>query len=297
MLPQTADFNLGEYTGIGLDTRQLYFLAGVLFFGIFAILAVKRVSQTGGLWAAVWGSVAVCLIAVGIHLAGTGLADFVPEWLKPFTEKQLLQRSATLGVIACWSFFFLSAHWVNDALGKWIYRVIGVSLAGYGVWLAIGWFRDVLPEEALPYATLNIVVRAGVAISLLLLAGGLWVKGKHSGQHWTWLYRSFIPLVLGGLALLIYDQIGSLIPIEWQFPQTRAWIIQAIRIWTVAFLLICGVAWLAREKPIKESTQVSNPRPSIYADPPRKEVPPAQLPVAILLDDQGRPVLPPGKRV
>lgn len=296
MILQTADFNLGEYAGIGLDTRQIYFLAGVLFFGLLSLIAMRRASQAGGLWAAVWGSVAVALIAWGIHIASWGLAGFLPSWLIPFTERETLQRTALLGVMACWSFVFFSAHWVNDSLGKWVCRVLGLITLGSGIWLGIGWFRESLPEEARPYATPDTIVQACVAVALVLLAVGLWVRGRHSSNHRRWLYRSFVPFVLGGLALLALDRFGNQLPAEWQSIQFRYLIIQTIRVWTVAFFAICVVAWWVRDRPVAETPVKPKPAKLVPIESP-KQVTPGTLPVAILLDDQGRPVLPPGRRI
>ena len=291
MPPEPIRFDLGEYAGIGLDSRQICFLAGVLFFGIFAVIAMRRAGNAGGLWAAVWSSAAIALVALGIHIAGRGLGEHLPPWLTPLTDRETLQHAAILGVTGCWAFVFLSAHWVNDSLAKWFFRVLGLAMAGAGVWQGVAWFRHVLPEEAHPYATRELLLQAGVAIGLLLLAVALWVRGRHSSPHSRWAFRSLVPLVIGGVTLLALDQFAREIPEDWRSFPFRRVIVSLTGIGVGCGLLITVGAWLMRDRPAPELSE----KPKRLPDAP-KPAPANKLPVAALLDDQGRPVVPPARR-
>ncbi len=284
-----ADFDLGEYVGVGLSTRQLAFAAGVLFFGLFAASAMRRAGRAGGVWAAVWGSAAVALAAVALYVAGRGLGDSLPEWLVPFTQPEPLQRAAAVGVLGCWAFIFLSAHWVNDSLLKWLFRVAGLGCLGVAAWLGATWFADDLPAEAKPWATTEIFLHVGGALGLLLLAAALWMKGRWGRPPARWAYRSLIPVVLGGLALMAYDRFAGHIPDDWKdFPARRV-IVALTGIGSVCGLLIAAGAWLMRDRP-----PAAEPTGKSIAQKPKPK-PAKPLPVAVLLDDAGRPILPPKK--
>jgi len=277
------DFDLGAYVSVGLSTRQLAFLAGVLFFGLFAASAMRRAGRAGGAWAAVWGSAAVALAAAALYVAGRGMGHELPAWLAPFTQQEPVQRAAAVGVLGCWAFIFLSAHWVNDALAKWLCRVAGLGCLGVAAWLTATWFADDIPAEAKPWATTDILLLVGAALGLLLLAVALWVKGRFRPPHVRWAYRSLAPVALGGLALLAHDRFAAEIPADWQDFPARRLIVALTAVGTACGLLIAAGAWLMRDRP-----PVSEPATPAAERP--KPVKP--LPVAVLLDDDGRPVAP-----
>ncbi|WP_020472104.1 hypothetical protein [Zavarzinella formosa] len=289
MPPEPGEFDLGAYVGVGLSSRQLYFVAGALFFGLFAFSAMRRAKNTGGAWAAVWGSAAIGLLAVGLHVTGRGLGDYLLAWLLPFTEQEPLQRAAILGILGCWAFVFLSAHWVNDPLAKWLCRLAGLGCVVAAAWLGVAWFRDEIPEEARPWTTQEIFLQIGITLGLALLAVALWMKGQWTTPHTRWAYRSLVPVVLGGIALLALNQFGREIPDDWkQFPFRRV-ILSLTAIGTACGLLIAIGAWFMRD-------QLPEPEPEAKPAPAKpKPVPTKPLPVAVLLDDDGRPVVPPAK--
>src|SRR3954468_8038562 len=86
-----ADFDPGEFLGVGLDTRQLGHLAGALFLGLFAVSALRRAGRAGGLLTALWLAVAIGLLAAAVSVAARGFPDQVPEDLRTWTEPDRLR--------------------------------------------------------------------------------------------------------------------------------------------------------------------------------------------------------------
>lgn len=282
------DFNLGEYVGIGLSTKQIGFLAGVIFFTIFAYIAIRRAQNTGGLGAAIWGNICVGLLAASVYVASVGLAEYLPEWLQPFTKPQELQRAAILAGLGCWAFVLLSAHSAPGELTKWLYRVAGVSCLGVGIYFGIAWFQQVeLAPEFQRWTTSEMLLQMGIGISLVFLMVALWFKGRWSEPHVMWAYRSFIPLIGGALMFAIWQQYRTeIIPEDWQqFPFPKI-IMSLTMIAVICGLLITLGAYFMRE----QRTTTSSTAPIKIAPKPVSNTKP--LPVAIQLDAAGNPIIP-----
>ena len=75
----TADFDLGEYVGVGLSTNQIGYLAGALFLGLFGLSALRRAKGAIGVWPVVWVAVAIALFAGTLLVAARGFPDETPE--------------------------------------------------------------------------------------------------------------------------------------------------------------------------------------------------------------------------
>src|SRR3954469_23429130 len=120
-----GDFDLGEFLGVGLDTRQVGYLAAALFLALFGLSALRRVRQAGGPWPAAWIAVAVGLILGGFLVAAHGFPDQIPDELRPWTDPDLLLRAgAVLCLLGC-AVVFVSAYWLRDALPRRIARALG----------------------------------------------------------------------------------------------------------------------------------------------------------------------------
>lgn len=284
----SEDFDLGAYVGIGLTTRQLGFLAGVLFFGIFAFIAMRRAQDTGGIFAAVWGTIGIGLFAAGLYVAAAGLDSYLPPWVLPFTKTETLLRTSALAMAGCWIFVFLVAYSAEGEWQRWWFRIVGLVLLGVTVTYGVAWFQDDLPPEAKRWTTREIIFQMGVGLGLLFLCVALWYQSRFAVPHQMWLYRAGIPLILGFMVWAGLQQYGNdVIPAEWHdFPFARVvWALSGIGF--ACAIAIAAGAWFLRDQPIqvKESPVVIARPPSPKATPP--------LPVAVQVDEHGRPILPP----
>src|SRR3954469_12262966 len=119
-----GDFDLGEFLGVGLDTRQVGYLAAALFLALFGLSAVRRVGQAGGPWPAAWIAVAVGLILSGFLVAAQGFPDQIPDELRPWTEPDRLLRSGAFLCLFAGSIVFVSAYWLRNPLRRLISRAV-----------------------------------------------------------------------------------------------------------------------------------------------------------------------------
>jgi hypothetical protein len=275
-----GDFDLGEFLGIGLDTRQIGCLAGALFLTLFGLSAFRRVRQASGPWPALWISVGLGLILCGVLVAARGFPDQVPDELRPWTDPDaLLRTGAILGLLGC-SLVFLSAYWLRNPLPRLTSRCIGLALAGAAVWLAAGWFANELPDEVRPWAARAVVTRALVVVGLLFLAGACWVRPAGETPHKRWANRILACPTAGAGIVFAVRWFGRSVWL--QLPVEEVGRVTAILAGVAAgtCALISVGAFLVRERPDRAPKRRSKSLRSL------------PLPVAILLDDQGRPVRP-----
>jgi hypothetical protein len=288
-LPATAaEFDLGEFLAVGLDTSQLAHLAGALFLGLFALSALRRAAGAGGFLPAVWIAIGIALLAGGLAVAAHGFPDQIPDWLKPWTDPDRLTRAAAVAVLLGCSLVMLSAHWVRGPIARLLLRLAGLGLAGLAVWLAGGWFADQVPDEAREWTGRTVIVRAVVILGLVALAAAFWFRGAPGRPHSQWLNRTLCPAAVAIAVILAARWFGPLIPVDLPLSDIVrvAGVLGGFA--TGACLLIAGGAYLMRERPPKPRT-----RPTAVTVPPRQQVSDAPiLPVAVLLDEYGRPVLP-----
>jgi MFS family permease len=280
-IPEWAgNFDVGELLGIGLDTRQIGYLAGALFLGLFGLSALRRVRQAGWPWPAVWIAVGLGLILGGVLVAARGFPDQVPDELRPWTDPdRLLRTGAVLSLLGC-SLVFLSAYWLRNPLPRLTSRCIGLALAGTAAWLAAGWFGDQLPDEVRPRAARSVVTRALTVVGLLFLAGACWFSRTAETPPKRWANRIVAGPAAGAAIMFAVRWFG---PTLWPgLPVEEVGRVTVILAGVGAGT--CGLisvgAYLVRERPDR-------------APPLRsKKLQTTPLPVAVLLDDQGRPVLP-----
>ncbi|HJZ93703.1 MAG TPA: hypothetical protein VKE40_22705 [Gemmataceae bacterium] len=284
----SADFDLGEFLAIGLDTSQIAHLAGSLFLGLFALSAVRRASAASGFLPAVWIAIGIALLAGGLAVAAHGFPDLIPDWLKPWTDPDRLTRAAAVAILLGCSLVMLSAHWVRGPNRRLLVRLAGLALAGLAVWLAGGWFADQVPDEAREWTGRTVLVRAVVILGLVALAAAFWFRGAPGRPHSQWLNRTLSPAALATAVILAARWFGPLIPVD--LPLSDVIRVAAVvgGLATGTCLLIAGGAYLMRERP-----PTPRPRPKVATAARREPVSDAPiLPVAVLLDEHGRPILP-----
>src|SRR4051794_27965237 len=100
--PWAAEFDLGEFLGIGLDTTQIGYLAGSLFLGLFGLSALRRAKRAQGVVPAVWIAIAIGLLAGSLLVAARGFPESVPDAVRPWTDPDRLIRAAViLALLGC----------------------------------------------------------------------------------------------------------------------------------------------------------------------------------------------------
>ena len=183
----------------------------------------------------------------------------------------------------------LSAHWVRRPRWRVAVRAVGLGVAGLGVWLAAGWFGDQLPEEARPWAARAVVSRVLAVTGLLFVAWTCWFRPAAESPHRRWAVRT---LAVPALALAVVfglhwfgRSIWEEIPIGDAIQVTVA--LAAVATGTCG--MIAAGAYLLRDRAARRSVRRrtaanSMPTPEATTDRP--------LPIAVLLDDRGRPILP-----
>lgn len=284
-----GDFNLGEFLGIGLDTAQITHLAGALFLGLFAASAVRRVGRASGPWPVVWITVAVGLLAGAALVAARGFQDQIPDELRPWADPDRLVRAATVLCLFGWAIVLLVAHWVRRPRTRFLVRAIGLGAAGLGLWLAAGWFGDQLPDEARPWAAREVVTRILCVAGIVFLAATFWFRPADDVPHARWAARALAVPALALALVLGVRWFGAPVWAELPVPEViRATVVLA-GIGTATCGLIALGAFLLRDRP-------SRPRPprrsDVLATEPLPLVADRPLPVAVMLDDRGRPILP-----
>ena len=283
-----AGIDLGEFLGLGLDTAQIGHLAGALFLALFGLSALRRVTRAPGLLPAVWIAVGLGLLAGAVLVTARGFPDHIPDELRPWTvPDRLVRAAAVLGLLGV-ATLCVSAHWVRRPAARLGFRLVGLLLVGAAVWLAAGWFADELPDEARPWAARPIVTRALVVLGLVSVAALLWLRPPDEPAHRRWGNRTLaVPLV--GIAMVMAVRwFGPVLMPELAVAGVvrRAVVITAVA--TATGGVVTVGAYLFRPRSAKARRGVAatpaNDSPLPLARRP--------LPVAVLLDDQGRPVLP-----
>ena len=287
--PVLGEFDLGEFLGIGLDTAQIGHLAGALFLGLFSLSALRRVRQAAGPLPAVWIAVAVGLLAGAFLVAARGFPDQVPDELKPWADPDRLLRAAAVFCLLGCSIVLLSAHWVRRPLWRLVLRTIGLAVAGTALWLAAGWFGDQLPDEARPWAAREVVTRILAVAGLFILAVTFWFRPGDEAPHVRWATRSLATPAIAWAVVLGLRWFGPHVSPDIPVREVSrvAAMLAAVAAGTCG--LIAAGAYGLRERPPtkrprRRSSMVDPPIPLARTDRP--------LPVAVLLDEHGRPVLP-----
>lgn len=283
-----AEFNLGEYLGIGLDSAQIGYLAGALLMALLGLSAVRRAKPATGFIPAIWIAVAIGLFAGAFHVAARGFSDLIPDWLRPWAEPDRLSRAAAVAVLVVGSLVLLTAHWVEGAMARLVYRLGGLTLAGVAVWLAAGWFADDMPEEVREWTARTVLVRIGIIAGLVSLAVAFWTRQTQATPHVRWFNRSISPLALAIAVLLALDWFGPRVFPELPISDVRSVTYILAGVSSGTFLLISGGAYFIRERPAATMVERESQRPSIISLLPSGR----PLPVAVLLDDRGIPLVP-----
>jgi hypothetical protein len=284
-----AGFDLGEFLGIGLDTAQIAHLAGALFLALFSLAALRRAKGAAGLLPAVWITVSVALLAGAFLIAARGFPDEIPDEAKPFTEPDRLTRAAAVVALLGCSLVLFSANWSRAPLGRFVYRVAGLATAGLAVWLGAGWFGDQVPEEVRDWTAQEVITRIVVVLALLCLAGAFWVRQAAGSPHSRWLNRSLSPPALAIAALLALKWFGPRVPVELPTTDIRSVTLIVAAIATGTCIVIAVGAYLLRERTPSGLAESRLPAPPDIPPPRHSAV---RLPVATMLDEHGRPVLP-----
>lgn len=283
-----GDFNPGEALGVGLDTRQLGLFAGSLFFALFSVSAVRRAQRGGALVAAVWLAVAAGLLAGALALAACVFQDHIPDDLRPWAEPDRLTRLAAVLAVVGLGVVLLSAHWLRGPSARFACRLTGLVTAGAAVWLAAGWFTDAVHEEIRPWAARTVVTRGVMVLALLCLAGMFWVRPVGESAYVTWARRILTVPCLALAAHLSVRWFGAVVGVE--FPQTefRRVLVTLTAVAMGTCVLISGGAYVLRDR---AGPTVRDLAPAACTTAPTP-VGGRRLPVAVLLDDQGRPFAP-----
>lgn len=284
-----GDFDLGEFLGIGLDNRQVAYLAGALFLGLFGLSALRHAKRAGGLVMAVWLVVAAGLFAGTLLVTVRGFPEYMPDWLTPWADPDRLARVggvvALLGIAAV----LLSAHWVRGSLARFAHRAVGLGLVGLAVWLAAGWFAAEVPDEVRPWTARTVLVRVGLVIALGCLATAFWFRGTWGSPQARWANRALTPPAGAMAVILGWRWFGELLGPELAaLPVERVTTIVAV-VATGTCLLIAAGSYLMRDRPTAKPERPTAPT-KVPAPPPASNRP---LPVAILIDEHGQPVMPP----
>jgi hypothetical protein len=286
-----SGFDLGAFLDVGLDTRQIGHLAGSLFLALFGLSALRRVHLASGPLPALWISVSAGLIAGGISVFARGFPEQIPEDLRGFVDPDRLVRAAVVaGLFGC-SIVFLSAHWVRGRWARGGWRLAGLAAAGLALWLAAAWFADQLPDEARPWAARPIVTRGLVVAGLLVLACSFWLRPAGETTARRWANRVLVPPTLALAVVVGTSWFGPAVDPGIPVREVTRIAVLAAAIATVTCAIIAGGAYCLRDRP-KPKIRTRTSR--IVDDTPIPLVGDSRpLPVAVLLDDQGRPVLPP----
>lgn len=284
-----GDFDLGQFLGIGLDSAQIGYLAGALFLAIFGLLALRRASHAGGILPAVWIAVAVGLFAGALLTAARGFPEEVPDNLKPWIEPDKLLRLTAVVALLGFSLILLAAHWVRRRRWRITVRALGLASTGLALWLASGWFADQLPEEARPWAARAVVTRLLAVAGLIFLAGAFWFRPADEFPHPRWVSRA-LAVPLAALAVVFALRwFGRSVWDEIPMAEVTQVTVVLAAIATGTCGLIAAGAYVLRDRPRRRpdsrlTSAVLLPIAESAMDQP--------LPIAIRLDDNGRPVLP-----
>jgi hypothetical protein len=296
MILQTShwsEYDLGEVFGGPFTTTQIYHLAGILFFALFGLSALRHGKRTGGWLPAVWGTVALGLFAIAFHIAVRGFRVYIPDEIIRYSTPDSLARVGAVLALVLWGAVFLSAHWVNGSLAKWWHRLGGLALLGVAVWLASGWFADEIPDEAKPWTARTIIVRIGTLASLILLAAAFWTRGTWASDHTRWVNRALTPMALVGAVFLGVQWFGYPANEYLTLEEFQRLLILLGTVASATCLTIAGGAWLMRTRPVQPTTSAPSGA-NLYptSNPPPAKASTKPLPVALLLDSHGRPIAP-----
>jgi hypothetical protein len=289
--PMLAEFDLGEYVGIGLNTNQIAYLAGALFLGLFGLSALRHARAASGVLPAVWIAVAVGLIAGALLLSARGFPDELPEWLRPWTEPNRLTRAAAVAILLGSAAVVLNAHFVRGPTGRIICRLVGLAIAGLALWLAAGWFADQVPFEAREWTGQYTVMQAVVLLGIAFLAAAFWMRQNASSLHARWFSRALTPPAIAMGVILGTRWFGTRIWPELQTAEVQYVAVVLGAIGTGMCLLIAAGAYLLRQRP-RSANRPERIIPIAQPVEPRPAAAGRSLPVALLLDEHGRPVLP-----
>ncbi|HKA07298.1 MAG TPA: hypothetical protein VKD71_08580 [Gemmataceae bacterium] len=287
----TADFDLGEYVGIGLSTNQIGYLAGALFLGLFGLSALRRAKGAVGVWPVVWVAVAIALFAGTVLIAARGFPDDIPDWLKPWAETDRLIRAAAVAVLLGCATVLVSAYWVRGPMARLGYRLAGTVMAAMAVWLASGWFADQVPYEVREWTGQAEIMRAVVLLGLVFLAAALWVRDCGGTPHARWLNRALVPPAIAMIVILGTRWFGTRARPDLPTSEVQFVAVVLATIGTGTCFLIGVGAYLIRERTIPPKPVKAIPL-AATVNSPRPATPDRALPVALLLDEHGRPVLP-----
>jgi len=282
-----AAFDLGEFLGIGLDTNQIAYLAGALFLGLFGLSALRHAQRAGGATPIVWVAIAIALFGGCLVVVAKGFPDEIPEWAKPWTETNRLVRVGAAIALLGSALVLISGHWIRGALARWMCRVVGLALAGLAVWLAAGWFSAEVPDEVRQWTADKVIARIVVILALVSLGLAFWMRQSFGSAHARWFNRAFAPSPIAVAVYLSWRWFGSLVEIPVDGNEIVLWIVVAAAVATGTCLLIAVGSYTMRERPPKNRTPTEPAMPK-----PTPKSSPRPLPVATLLDEAGRPVLP-----
>jgi hypothetical protein len=285
--PWAAEFNLGEFLGIGLDTAQIGYLAGSLFLVLFSLSALRHAGQAQGLVPAIWIAIAIGLFGGAVLVAARGFPEQVPEAARPWTTPDRLIRAGAVLALAGCALVLISAHWVRGAMSRWLHRVTGLALGGVAVWLAAGWFAEEIPAEVRVWTADRVIARAVLVLAVVFLGVAFWVRQSWGSPHARWLNRAVTPPALAFAAGLGWRWFGAEFAPEISATDVARVAAVLAVVATGTCLLIAGGAYLVRERPARTSER----KPASVPAPP-KPATKGPLPVAVLLDETGRPILP-----
>ena len=287
-----AEFDYGEFLGIGLDNHQFAHLAGALFLGLFAVSALRHAKKAGGFYPAIWIALSLGLFAGTSIVVARGFPEELPDFLKPWIDPDRIARLVAVLALFGLSAVLISAYWVRGGLGKFWYRAVGLAIAGLAVWLAVGWFGEEIPDEVRPWTADRVIIRAVVVLGLLALAFALWVRGNWSSAHVRWANRALVPMAL--MIAVVLASRWFVAPSWAEFPRIAVERVTGIlaAIASATCLLIAGGSFFLRDHaPVKKApARTSTPISKEVASPAK--IPAARLPVAMLIDERGQPVLP-----
>ena len=116
------DFDLGEFLGVGLDTRQLGYLAAALFLGLFGLSALRRADRAGGPWPAVWIATAVGLILADFVVAPADSPNKSPKTCDPGRCRTGYSVWGAVLVLLGVRWCSCRAYWVRTPVARLISR-------------------------------------------------------------------------------------------------------------------------------------------------------------------------------
>ncbi len=280
-----SEFNLGEYLGIGLNTAEIGYLAGALFLGLLGLAALRRAFQARSISSAIWITIALAFLA-GALLAVARISQSDSRCRPPMdgavSTRTLRGRTRASRRIAdlhlrklgssCAGAMDVEGHW---ACPRGCRHLVSCRLV-----------RGRNPVRGSPVDGKHRHRPRRVPVGSRESRCGFLGRKMEGSPHARWANRALSPAALAFAVILACRWFGSLFGKGFEPSEVERVTLLLAIIATGTCLAIAGGAYLLRERPAR----MTPTRRSVLASEPI--VPARPLPVALLLDERDRPVVP-----